>query len=353
MRQRGQTPFLSPAPSKHDRLQVQRADRRERALDIFKYITRGITWIAGSIAGLTALCYGAGFFSLRAYFAMLGLNGVIAASSNEVLTEGARFWQFVLGRMVEDTVLIVFLFVLLLLVYVGLQQLGLGRRLRTRIAIFRETAWPDIVDRFPQAGSVAILLALALFLILHYDRGGYPDILKSLSSIRDLLFQRGAAPIDCEQFATVEASKAGKMAGQLIQQGDQCRSVLSNKLTYLVDGYFLLFPVLALALANWTVRSARYALLVARIVLGAYFAMYTINLPPAYGMLAHAPAYPWASIRGEGLAVDGYRLSQEDGNILLWVPRDRAIQWLPTGRIVSIRIEAPRNLFTKQQEPGK
>jgi hypothetical protein len=284
---------------------------------------------------------------------MLGFNGAITASSNEVLTEGARFWQFVLGRMVEDTVLIVFLFVLLLIFYVGLQQLGFGRRLRARLTFLRETAWPDIVDRFPQASSVGILLALAMFLVLHYDRGGYPDILKSLSSIRDLLFQPGSAPIDCDQFATVEATKAGKMAGQLIQQGDQCRRVLSNKLTYVVDGYFLLFPVLALAFANWTVRGARYALLVARIVLGAYFATYTINLPPAYGVLAHAPTYPWASVRGEGLAVDGYRLTQEDGNILLWVPRDKAIQWLPTGRIESIRIEQPRNVFTKQQEPGK
>jgi hypothetical protein len=52
--------------------------------EALKGLTGVIGWVGASIAGLTALCYGAGYFTIHAHLTMLGFTDVVDVSNGRI-----------------------------------------------------------------------------------------------------------------------------------------------------------------------------------------------------------------------------------------------------------------------------
>lgn len=320
-------------------------------LDFIRSIGGAISWLTASIAGLAALCYGAGYFALHAYLSMLGLDGIVKPTSDEMLTEGAQFWQFFFAQLLRNATYVVFLLLLVLLIGAAFWQSkwiqGRCESLRNRAIAMSDL----LVRRLPQIGSIVALILLLLIVNRHYDT--YFDALASLPKEQQLLFQTAPPKLGCSAMIEAEPMNVGATARDLILRGTDCRTQLESEFKYLLGGYFLLFLLMLLIFAKVKLRLSPYAIIVGRVVLGAYFAMVTLSLPPAYGILVHAPSYPLVAAGTEERVLLGSRLAQDNNSILLWIPATRTVQWLPVGQTKTIEIGSLRNIFEHPKEPRR
>ena len=284
-------------------------------MDYLGTLKGAITWLAGAVAALSALCYGAGYFALRTYHQMLGLDGIVSIGADEMLIEGAEFWRWLIYKLVLSLGLLVILVMILFMLF---EHTGPLRRLGDSFRSRARSLWNETRERFPRLGSFAILLAFLAALELHSSSF---DTIRALSLAPPrLLFNPDAA--------------TAYQRVQLLDPNELARN------------YFLLILLVLIAFSKRLgALVSKRATFVIRLGVGLYFAVYTLTLPGAYGVLLHKPVYPFALATGPGLRAGGYMLSQDDDSILLWLPERHILAWVPLRRVDAIRSGMPRNIF--------
>lgn len=333
-------------------------------MELLSTLKGAITWLGGAVAALTVLCYGAGYFALHAYLTMLGLDGIVAIAPNQMLTEGGEFWLALINQLLVDLALtVVFVMLLVVLCVLG-NQVALVRRLGDAAQRKGRDAQNWASYRFSGLGWVA---ALAITLVaVQWHSGRYTDRISTLSGAPPqlqviskprppLLFRAALNPIECDGLLETTTKGFGAKVDDLIGRGSACRHELRRDgFNDLIAGYFLLIlGLLAVFSKRTEALVSRRSLIVIRLGLGLYFAVYTLSLPAVYGVLIHQPVYPYVVLRGDKGSESGFRLLQDDHNILLWSPKRHAAIWLPVNPIQTIWTDRPSNIFDprKEQKP--
>jgi hypothetical protein len=282
-------------------------------------IKGAIAWLGGAIAGLTVLCYGAGYFALRANMAMLGLDGIAPLTADEMLLEGGQFWRWLIYKLVLFLGLTV---ILLMILFMLFENVGPLRRLGEAAASRSRTVWGGTERRFPRLGSfLIVLLALAALQFHSYSF----DALRALALAPPQLLFTSDGP-------------AAYRAALAIDPDDIARSYFLLVLLVIAVFSKLLEPLVT-----------RTALIVVRLAVGLYFAVYTLSLPAAFGILLHEPVYSYAALRGEGLSIEGYVVARDGDSVLLWSPETRAVTWIPLRRVDALTSGKPHNIFGPQR----
>ena len=334
-------------------------------MDALGTLKAAITWLGGAVAGLTVLCYGAGYFALHAYLAMLGLDAIVPVNYDQMLTEGAKFWLALISQLLWYLALALVILIVFLVPCLILQNFKPVRSGCAAGAAKVKVSWEWLTKRFPGLGSTTVLIIFLGLLSTHYD--DYFLALRSLASqpvlekkdqpprdLPPLLFSWQPSNEPCVNPNLTDGDRLSATARDLINRGEDCREQLRNgAFNSLVRGYFLLILLASLAFSRTFEPYLGRAVNIVRLGAGFYFGLYTLSLPPAYGVLVHEPVYPHVAISGPGLTAQGYRLFQDDHGLLLWLPTARRIVWLPVDRLGLIQIDARRNIFEKPQEKGK
>lgn len=290
-----------------------------KSLDLVGTIKGAIAWLGGAIAGLTVLCYGAGYFALHAHMAMLGLDGIAPLATDQMLIEGGQFWRWLIYKLVLFFGLSVILIMIAFMLFENVRPL---RRLGEVTGAQSRRVWEGTEKRFPRLGS--FLLLLLVLAALQFHSYSFDALRALVLSPPQLLFNKDGA-----------SAYRGALA---VNPDDIARS------------YFLLV-VLVIAVFSKVLEGlvTKTALIVIRLAVGLYFAVYTLSLPAAFGILLHEPVYSYAVVRGEGLSVEGYVLSRDGDSLLLWSPRTRVVTWLPLRRVDALSSGKPHNIFGPQR----
>ena len=283
---------------------------------------------------------------------MLGLYGVVDIKSEQMLTEGSRFWLLLFSQILQfsaySVAFAIFGIVVLALLRESDWLCALGRAARRWVT--RLWTWAE--RKVPQLGSLAVLLALIVVLTWHWDT--WFDVLKSLALVKDSLF--AALPItrvSCSALPGVDPTQDGIVVAKLIVQGEVCApSALAVEFYHLARGYFVLLLLCAIAFSPIERRISQRTALICRITAGAYFTIFTISLPGSFGVLMHEPVYPVVNVSGPGLSALGFRLAQDENGLLIWSDEQRRAQWLPLRLTDQIEAGRPANIFQQRREHG-
>jgi len=279
-----------------------------RDLEFLSTLKGAITWLGASVAALTVLCYGAGYFALHAYLRMLGLDGMVPVKPAQMLVEGAEFWRWLL----EDLFLcLAFVIVLGLVVYIIVQHIQPVRNAVTTGSRAIAERWNGLCSKFPRIESFCILVLFLAALEIHsYSFDAIDRIARDQCSI---LFTRAARPT---YYWLLGDGSAG-----------------------LAISYFALLVLVFIAFSPKLKRDiSRTAVHIVRLAVGLYFAVYTLCLPPAFGVLTHKSVYPQVAVNGPG---GGYLLYQDDNSLILWLPHHRQAVWLPARDVRLIQTVGP------------
>jgi len=279
-----------------------------RDLEFLSTLKGAITWLGASVAALTVLCYGAGYFALHAYLRMLGLDGMVPVKPAQMLVEGAEFWRWLL----EDLFLcLAFVIVLGLVVYIIVQHIRPVRNAVTAGSRAIADLWHRLCSKFPRIESFCILtLFLAALEIHSYSFDSVEQLAKDQSSV---LFTQAARPT---YYWVLGDGPAG-----------------------LAISYFTLLVLVFIAFSPKLERDiSRTAVRIVRLALGLYFAVYTLCLPPAYGVLTHKSVYPQIAVIGRG---EAYLLYQDENSLIVWLPHHKQAVWLPLRQVDAIQTIGP------------
>lgn len=344
--------------------------RGERILNVLSTAKGAITWLGGAIAGLTALCYGAGYFALHAYLALLGLDGIVPVKPDQMLLEGAEFWLTLVSQLLLYAALTVFILVLLIVPCLLLHHLPVIRGLTAKVTDKARGGWQWLGQRYASLSSVTALVVFLGLLAWHYD---YFVALRSVASaevpqaqssperhLAPLLFRSFDQPANsaasakppCNDPKYSDASDLGANVRNQVARGEECRDELVDaNFNRFVRAYFILLLLVVLAFSDYVDRNVgRRTSIFIRAGAAVYFGIYTLGLPASYGVLVHEPNYPHVTLRGPNYVAEGYSLFQDDRSLLLWSPTERRTTWLPIQRVEIIQSDGPRNIFQKSEE---
>jgi len=119
-------------------------------------------------------------------------------------------------------------------------------------------------------------------------------------------------------------------------------SLLGDGSTGVAISYFALLLLLAVAFNPKLERDvSRTAVFIVRLGLGLYFAVYTLSLPAAYGVLTHNTIYPRVIVTGSAISGQARLLYQDDSSIVLWLPKQHKAVWLPLHHVDVIQAVGP------------
>lgn len=288
-----------------------------------------IGWIGASIAGLTALCYGAGYFVIHTHLAMLGFSGIVDVPTNQLLLEGGRFFFYTLEKILLAGMVIV-------LIPTGLYLLGRSvhhippiHRHRAVVGLRRILAG----DRAQRIGSYALPLLAIVLVVWHFNY--YYDAVGTLQRLSNLAF----VPAEVPGFAA-------EVVPLITSGSEKDRDILIA--TYLQ----FVFNYTAFISALWIVIYRAGSTPLGKIAKGffiLYTALLTVSLPLAFGILVRTPLYPATIVTLKmGAPVKGLMLQRSEHSVLLWRPDERRAVSLEAGEISRIESMGELDIFQKE-----
>ena len=264
-----------------------------------------VGWIGGSLAGLTALCYAAGYFVIHTHLTMLGFSGVVDVPADQLLLEGGRFFYYTLAKVLLAGMVIV-------LIPTGFYLLA---KSVYRVPLIRDNKcvrWLRQIltsDRTKLIEGYALPLLAIFLVVLHFNY--YYDELATLQTLNNLAFLTpGKGP-----------GIAGEIAPMITSGSEVDRDNLIA--TYLQ----IVFNFTAFIASLWIVIHRAGATPLGKIA-KTFFILYTAllaaSLPLAFGVLVRTPIYPAATvILKNGEKFQGFLLQRSAEDILLWNPDAR------------------------------
>jgi hypothetical protein len=293
-----------------------------------------LVWVAGALAGMTAILYTCGYLVTRSHLAMLGLYGLVDFDSDHFLQEGAKFAITVAYMALRPLLSIVVLLGLVLLLVRALGSV-LAQRSAGGWLLGRVRAISTLVSPSSRR-KLAYLLCLGA-LLTHATLAF--DYFESPLHVTNLLY------------ADPAVAKPGSLDA-LVLAGE--RSRLRGRFEGLLWGTVL---AALLMLTAWRTMGAGSRTLqsLQMMPFGVTLALYLVTLPMDYGVLERSVVYGVVSFTTEpgSLPVGGslYLLDKKSDGFVVWDKSTRRVVWVPVSKILRAELRAVEPLFTKGVKP--
>lgn len=292
--------------------------------EAMKGLTGFIVWVGTATAGLTAACYGAGYFTIHEHLTMLGFGDIVDVSNDQLLLEGGRFFYRTVQQIAVGGMIII---------VTAFAACAIGWAL-TRIAFVKKAVgWGR--KRFATSDMKRLTADLLLPLIAvavvvgHFDL--YYDPLSTSLRFDNLAF---ADP------------GAAKGVAAMIQSGDGGdRDWLAGSYDFFCRVYALFVGLTWLMIYN---RSRSAFGKAAKLLFVLYTVILTAFLPLAFGVLIRTPIYPVVDVTLKGgQQVHGLVIQRTDRAILLWNPATRRAASYRSEDVAGYEVVGDRDIFAK------
>jgi hypothetical protein len=297
-------------------------------------LTGAIGWIGASVAGLTALLYGAGYFVIHTHLTMLGLSGVVDVPTDQLLLEGGRFFYYTLSQMVTFALVVAAIMIAIWLTATIIIKFSPIGRIRL-VAVVRNFLKGAAVERVaPYVIPVAIMGAV----ILLYDWYYYE--LDSLLQLQNLAF----APVVPEKNTLAEQVQPLIRSGTT---GDRDGLIQTYMLFVWKYTAFITFAWLVVYNGSRTVlgKFSNFLLILFAILL-------TALLPSAFAVLVRTPIYPVANlVFKNGNMLRALLIQRTEHNVLVWLPARRGAASFNAEEVASVEVVGERDIFRKDPQP--
>lgn len=292
-----------------------------------------LVWVAGALAGITAILYACGYLVTRSHLAMLGLYGLVDFGADHFLQEGAKFAitvAYVALRPLLSVVVLLGLVVLLVRA-IGpvLAHRGAGGWLTGAMGKVSALVSPESRRKLAYFLCLGALLAHAT---VAYDNFENP------LNVVNLLY------------ADPAAAKPGSL-NALILAGDRAR--LHGRFEGLLWSTLL---AASLTVAAWrAVGAGRSHSNLLMMPFGVTLGLYLVTLPMDYGVLERPVNYGAVSFTSDpGTLPQGdnfYLLDKKSDGFVVWNKTTRRVVWVPASKIQRVEVRAVEPLFAKGVKP--
>lgn len=299
--------------------------------DAMKALTGVIAWVGASIAGLTALCYAAGYFTIHEHLAMLGFSDVVDVSKDQLLLEGGRFFYRTLQQMAISGIIIIVTATAACAIAWAIYRIPLVHGNERVVAI------RDRLASKSARGLTAELLPLFAIAIVVWHYNFFYDPTSSILTLENLAF---SAPRG-------QSGTFAIQAGRMILSGNpDDRANLAGSYDYFVQVYALFIAVTWLMIYN---RSNTAFGKAANFLFVIYTVILTAFLPLAFAVMVRTPIYPVfdVALKG-GRQVHGLVIQRTDNGILLWDPRTRRAASYGSNDITGYQVVGDRDIFARE-----
>ena len=292
-----------------------------------------LVWVAGALAGITAILYACGYLVTRSHLAMLGLYGLVDFGADHFLQEGAKFAVTIAYMALRPLLSVVVLLglVVLLVRFVGslLARPGAGS--------WGTGAIGNIAARVPPESRRRLAYLLCLGALLAHATVAY-DYFENPLNVVNLLY------------ADPASAKPGSLDA-LVLAGDRAR--LHGRFEGLLWSTLL---AASLTVAAWrTVGAGRRHGNLLMLPFAVTLGLYLVTLPMDYGVLERPVNYGAVSFTSDpGTLPQGdnlYLLDKKSDGFVVWNKTTRRVVWVPASKIQRAELRAVEPLFTKGVKP--
>jgi hypothetical protein len=302
--------------------------------EAMKGLTGFIGWLGASIAGLTAACYGAGYFTIHEHLTMLGFGDVVDISNDQLLLEGGRFFYLTLQQMAVGGMIIIVSAKAECAIAWGVYQIPFVQRSKAVVWTRKRLASKSV-----KGLTIYLLPLIAIAIVIwHYDKFYEPT--SSILSLVNLAFSTPRG----------EAGTYAIHVGRAILTGDTGdRNGLVDDYNFFVRVYTLFIAVTWLIIYN---RSSTAFGKAANLLFVLYTVILTAFLPLAFAVLVRTPIYPVVNVTLKGgQQAHGLVIQRTDRGTLLWNPVTRHAVSYGSNDVVGYEVVGDRDIFAKEQGP--
>lgn len=287
-----------------------------------------LVWVAGAVAGITAILYACGYLVTRSHLAMLGLYGLVDFGADHFLQEGAKFAITAAYAVLRPLLSVVALLGLFMLatngVWLSLANRPLGGWLRRTQGKLASKVSPVSWRKLAYLIFLGALLMHASYAFEYFE---------SPLNVVNLLY------------ADPTTAKSGGL-GALILAGE--RAKLHGHFEGLLWGTVL---AAALTLGTWRAVAPLAHRRLMCLPFAVTLSLYVVTLPMDYGVLERSVHYGAVSFAGEGGAVpDGlalYLLDRRSDGFVVWDKTRRRVIWVAASKVSRAELRAVEPLFAK------
>jgi hypothetical protein len=315
-----------------------------------------IGWLAGALAGVSAIFYAIGYLITRSHLTLLGIYGLFDEGNVQLITKGAMFTLSIasfagavllpLSALFGVGALFVWL-VILILRYCGLTEF-----IQTQTEPFIKWAQKP-------SFNVVLYVALLLLLVRHYDL--YSESFQSPLLISNVLYNSNdGRHTELSDDGNSKVSSSRQSAATRFHDPDSAdidniRQWLEKGNTKGAHDHFRMllwgevFAGLLLA-AAWhvTIEWQQRALWLSYFAIN--FAAYTVSLPMIYGVLVDPIEYPVITLDSSDQSLTHavgklFLLNKTDQEFVLWDSHDKRILWIPKSEVKWAAVQQTENIF--------
>jgi hypothetical protein len=320
-----------------------------------KAVASFIGWLAGSLSGIVAIMYGAGFLSVHAHLDMLGLNFVSTVPNTVYLQNGAKFFYLSTIMLTENIFFLVVdalpLFILAFgatalvaaVILFAASGFHIGKALKTVRNFFSRFGRPE--DTGPKAGHW--LRPLILIAVLLWGWRQYPVFFAPIQ-LSNLLYQT------CEQSSPLPESQdlVRSLTCKILEDD---RSAVQKFYGGLLNQTMILF-LFAVVLRKLFFQALILKILYAPLLL--LFSICFLVLPITYGKLVISNEYPLIRLEKKSESKteipEGpfFMISQEDKQLVLWHPANKTAFMIHPSEVTAIEMLERVSVFTLRKTQG-
>lgn len=300
--------------------------------EAMKGLTGFIGWLGASIAGLTAACYGAGYFAIHGHLTMLGFGDVVDVSNDQLLLEGGRFFYQALQQIAVGGMIIIVSGTVVCAIAWAIYRIPFVQKSKAVVSARTRLAKKSVKSL---TAELLPLFAVAI-VVIHYNL--YYEPTSSILRLENLAFAKPNA----DEFANA--------VGAMIQSGKAGdRDWLVEDFNFFVQVYALFIGVTWLIIYN---RSSTAFGKAANLLFLLYTVILTAFLPLAFGVLVRTPIYPVVDVKlKSGQQAHGLVIQRTDRGILLWNPVTRHAVSYGSGEVAGYEVVGDRDIFATEVGP--
>jgi len=296
--------------------------------EAMKALTGVIGWVGASIAGLTAACYGAGYFTIHEHLTMLGFGDVVDVSNDQLLLEGGRFFYLTLQQMAVGGMIIIVSVTAVCAIAWAIYRIPWVRKRKAAEWIRERLASKSVKSLTTEL----LPLFAVVIVVVHYNLYYAPT--SSILGLENLAFAKPSG----DEFA--------KGVGAMIQSGcTDDRDWLVGTYGFFCQVYALFIGVTWLIIYN---RSSTAFGKAANLLFVLYTVILTAFLPLAFAVLVRTPIYPVVDVTLKaGQPAHGLVIQRTDRGILLWNPLTRHVVSYGSGDVAGYEVVGDQDIFAR------
>lgn len=298
-------------------------------------------WLGGSLAGITAMLYAAGYLVTRAHLNLLGLYGIVDFGNDYFIQEGAKFFLVIGYSYVLGVVLPLLAIAGLAATVLLALRLMLGRTV-TRLGDKLKACFP----RFGPDGMLRVAACAFLLFVFIVDADEFLAEFQVPLCVANLLYADPGSSVTTCGAAMKEKENAVKAA--ILNRNKDNRAALKgmfSRLVYATAKTALLTYLVWQVVRPWQ----RWRLWLVALPLVAV-CFYGVSLLLDYAVLQRPVVYPRIKVT---LAEESpfmlnsplFLLSKTTGDFVIWDSLARKLFWVPSGSVKRVEVIGVDDLF--------